>query len=1036
MNQTDYDRYAQFLARLDADALNTHHPHPNTNTASNTHTHSPHDDSGRSCSLSPFDIRNNSASPPGLSSGSAASHSPESLRYGPEIESWDPNEPSAASTYFDPVDILPASSDNWDSLALIQQQQSAVISPMSDYVKIEAENPLPANTNAISGYFAESVGCQSNTISPANSLLDPSARTALEGPNYSFEKDTSVLFDYNGFAQQPDPSAMIWATGTPQNDMQSQEWPKQLMSPQQLSQQPLSLIQQQQRHQQRHQQQQSSHRQQQKQQQIATQQTSPLGNSLSPSSHDSSPEYHESSEDNIHPVPKSKKRKTDSDFPDATTVDDDDHSIPVTGSRKQPKKTAHNMIEKRYRTNLNEKIAALRDSVPSLRVMAGTSRIDDDEEDLGGLAPAHKLNKATVLAKATEYIRHLEKRNKRLQEENDKLNNRLNTFEKLATMGGNIRMQPQPSLNGARGTAPGSGVSGAGGGLMSRLMVGSLAGLMVANGFQQDESGSRQLFAPVIPIEWLGSSSTAAASTSTHIFGLIFKLTLIFAAVAYVITPGFFDAKEKIETKPMDSPNVFPAPSLASPLKDRSHAWLTAIQTVWVPRHSVALELAALGLKAIKLSLRRLVGWDRYSMITGMTEEQEQARVKSWMIALDAQLAGGDVDSNHSRILLTLLASWTLPATPARLMLNSLHVHILFFDLDYGLHRFSNWLSNLCWNEARKAQEKATAVENSDDTIPENLSHLLQLEACDVFDPLIIQQAYNVAYNRETVGDCVDNGIISVVKDVSIRSPLDALAAWYSSLVLQGALGACLKSCKNPDSRYRAIQNDLDIALRVAPPTSAAHVRALVAKSVLTKHDGEKYLLEALKIFEEDFKSHDGQQSGSVPQTAATVTPLNSAVTTTTDIRVALRCAMALTLVKKGSWDEAIRLFGDMDWQPQKTDLGLLGFVAAWRTLTVLVGGPDTKWVTSKDTGDSVDRAAAMLRIWIGDKKIPKFGVSREDCKRVIDFCNSLQKRLAGLETDEDSGRDGDDGYVSGGTEVGVMEMVARANEMKVCVKA
>lgn len=68
------------------------------------------------------------------------------------------------------------------------------------------------------------------------------------------------------------------------------------------------------------------------------------------------------------------------------------------------KKTAHNMIEKRYRTNLNDKIALLRDSVPSLRVMTrkcsrgqedGDEHINEDneEEDLQGLTPAHKLNK-------------------------------------------------------------------------------------------------------------------------------------------------------------------------------------------------------------------------------------------------------------------------------------------------------------------------------------------------------------------------------------------------------------------------------------------------------------------------------------------------------------------------------------------------------------------------------------------------------------------------------------------------------------------
>ncbi|KAH6884103.1 hypothetical protein B0T10DRAFT_410342 [Thelonectria olida] len=103
-----------------------------------------------------------------------------------------------------------------------------------------------------------------------------------------------------------------------------------------------------------------------------------------------------------------------------------------------PKKTAHNMIEKRYRTNLNDKIAALRDSVPALRVMVHRLEqqgdgLEDDlcEEDLGGLAPAHKLNKATILSKATEYIAHLEKKNKNLARENNQLRNRVEGFEML-----------------------------------------------------------------------------------------------------------------------------------------------------------------------------------------------------------------------------------------------------------------------------------------------------------------------------------------------------------------------------------------------------------------------------------------------------------------------------------------------------------------------------------------------------------------------------------------------------------------------------
>lgn len=98
-----------------------------------------------------------------------------------------------------------------------------------------------------------------------------------------------------------------------------------------------------------------------------------------------------------------------SDNPKKRKSSTDEDSAPAGKKERQqpPKKTAHNMIEKRYRTNLNDKIAALRDSVPSLRVMSrgnGANEEDDDPEDLEGLTPAHKLNKATVLSKVRSFI--------------------------------------------------------------------------------------------------------------------------------------------------------------------------------------------------------------------------------------------------------------------------------------------------------------------------------------------------------------------------------------------------------------------------------------------------------------------------------------------------------------------------------------------------------------------------------------------------------------------------------------------------------
>jgi len=69
---------------------------------------------------------------------------------------------------------------------------------------------------------------------------------------------------------------------------------------------------------------------------------------------------------------------------------------------KNPKRSSHNAIERRYRDNINHKIIELRNAVPSS---------DHDE----------KLNKGKVLKRATDYIYYLCGFNNRLKEENTKL---------------------------------------------------------------------------------------------------------------------------------------------------------------------------------------------------------------------------------------------------------------------------------------------------------------------------------------------------------------------------------------------------------------------------------------------------------------------------------------------------------------------------------------------------------------------------------------------------------------------------------------
>ncbi|KAL8418754.1 hypothetical protein RB594_002096 [Gaeumannomyces avenae] len=92
-------------------------------------------------------------------------------------------------------------------------------------------------------------------------------------------------------------------------------------------------------------------------------------------------------------------------------------------------RTAHNDIERKYRTNLKDKIAELRDAVPALRTIPENDVDDGDEGGQPSRGP--KVSKGAVLTKATEYIHHLEKKNKAIVQQHQELSRRLQAFEQL-----------------------------------------------------------------------------------------------------------------------------------------------------------------------------------------------------------------------------------------------------------------------------------------------------------------------------------------------------------------------------------------------------------------------------------------------------------------------------------------------------------------------------------------------------------------------------------------------------------------------------
>ncbi|KAI2628616.1 HLH-domain-containing protein [Hypoxylon sp. NC1633] len=103
----------------------------------------------------------------------------------------------------------------------------------------------------------------------------------------------------------------------------------------------------------------------------------------------------------------------------------------VDKSKEKPRngdRAAHNDIERKYRTNLKDKIAELRDAIPSLRSIPEDG---DDNDNANASRTAPKVSKGTVLTKATEYIHQLERRNRSMAQKNEELARRLHAFEQL-----------------------------------------------------------------------------------------------------------------------------------------------------------------------------------------------------------------------------------------------------------------------------------------------------------------------------------------------------------------------------------------------------------------------------------------------------------------------------------------------------------------------------------------------------------------------------------------------------------------------------
>ncbi|GFG01746.1 sterol regulatory element-binding protein 1 [Aspergillus udagawae] len=725
----------------------------------------------------------------------------------------------------------------------------------------------------------------------------------------------------------------------------------------------------------------------------------------------------------------SRKRKTGSDDDGSVMT-----SIVFKAKQAPSKKRAHNVIEKRYRANLNEKIAELRDSVPSLRASYKQANGNSGDDDDDGITSASKLNKASILSKATEYIRHLEIRNKRLEEENTALKIRLRQLDKAAdqivtsaasvsspsncTVSTESGASSSPSVfshaedvssdHSPTSSYPPEGLikvpdawkrmraagsnespysqsyiqykktdsdSSQPGGrrmrshLPNKYMLGALAGLMVLEGLgteKKTESTAKGLLA--VPLNLLNRVQLPSQVYSSAAFQYFWSswharaishfllLAILVVGSAFVVFVYLFNSDPRRQYSASKVASDF----TLSSCNFRRQAWLTSIQRVGVPRHRFFHEWYVVTSRCFEYVLRCLLGWKLYSWATGVTEEDEKGRVKTWDIAIDAQLAGGDAEISKSRLVLTIFAAGTLPRSPMRMMLKALHCRILMWRVgEPGSWTFNvsndvaRSLARYQWDLARKMN--GALPKNHPDALPSHLATLLRIDCDDVMIDTIIQRAANLTWNRPTQeGTDDDEALLDVVEeDPAIQSSLDALAAWWSSHLLQRALLRYFEaSSGGPDAKKSRdiFKSKIKLALDVAPQPSAAHTRALVMKAVFFERDRVANIGSVLAALPKDNGKNKQNQASNFLDSSLPISVRE-------EISIAVRCAMvAAIFTARATGDtslpasftvqKAIHWFNRLPLDP--VELTLLEFAAVYHLLHILAS--DIDYLASSDS--------------------------------------------------------------------------------------
>ncbi|GBC09054.1 hypothetical protein RclHR1_08590005 [Rhizophagus clarus] len=345
---------------------------------------------------------------------------------------------------------------------------------------------------------------------------------------------------------------------------------------------------------------------------------------------------------------------------------------------KQQKKVAHNAIERRYRNNINDRINDLKNVVPALCHLKSKDSKDDEEVDeVDGIPAATKLNKATILRKATEYITYLKTNNQKVKRENEAL---MKLIEALP--GGidlyNIYMAecnepdihtPPKSVECSPGSSPpcspkldydtpptppvGSRA------LMALFMCmtffTSPSSNITQSHLTDHHHEGRVLTSSSTPIIEKNSLDVNDGVLTIDLWYLARMFTFLIC-LTYILRPSLFSFQSRRSRKS----NSIIISAVNYKTKDAKGLYLSLSSLANGLPANIFETIIGIISEFIKFSLRRLLGWDVMSGYTHADHEERSVEVALWGRIGEVELCGGNEKVSRLSILYTCLRTINL----------------------------------------------------------------------------------------------------------------------------------------------------------------------------------------------------------------------------------------------------------------------------------------------------------------------------------------------------------------------------------------